>query len=88
MSADPIEIASWYDNNVVVQALTAAAYERGVAAGRAEAAAHLAETFKRIADSARQSPVSTPPEYSAEQHGHRVRAKAFERAAKIAEESP
>jgi hypothetical protein len=58
------------------------------AAGRAQAAADLAETFKRIADSTRQSLVSTPPEYATEQHTHRVRARAFERAAEIAKGSP
>lgn len=36
-----IAAAAWYDNNVVVQALVANAYERGVAAGRAQAAADL-----------------------------------------------
>jgi hypothetical protein len=65
-----------------------AAYAAGVAAGRAQAAADLAETFKRIADSTRQSLVSTPPEFATEQHTHRVRARAFERAAEIAKGSP
>jgi Mg-chelatase subunit ChlD len=63
-------------------------WRAGVAAGRAQAAADLAETFKRIADSTRQSLVSTPPEYATEQHTHRVRARAFERAAEIAKGSP
>jgi hypothetical protein len=36
-----IAAAAWYDNNVVVQALVANAYERGVAAGRAQAAADI-----------------------------------------------
>ena len=41
VTGNAFEIAAWYDNNVVVQALIAAAYERGVAAGRTQAAADI-----------------------------------------------
>jgi hypothetical protein len=47
-----IAAAAWYDNNVVVQALVANAYERGVAAGRAQVAADLqtmADGFQALA---------------------------------------
>ena len=38
---DALEIAAWYDNNPVVQGMIMAAYERGVAAGRTQAAADI-----------------------------------------------
>lgn len=62
-------------------------YAAGVAAGRTQAATELAATFSRIADSERQSLVSTPPEYFEEQVRYRARSAAFGRAAEIAERS-
>jgi hypothetical protein len=51
--ADAMEIVNWYDNNVVVQAMAQAAYERGVAEGekrgRTAAAADL-ELIRDLAD--------------------------------------
>ena len=48
VTGNAFEIAAWYDNNVVVQALIAAAYERGVAAGRTQAAADIRAEAERL----------------------------------------
>jgi hypothetical protein len=81
-----IAAAAWYDNNVVVQALVANAYERGVAAGRAQAAADIRAEVAPINE--RIEGLSGDA-YDAEMRMVlAVRAEMYNSAAKIAEGAP